>query len=179
MAACNASEPGPFNNRSHLSHPEPDIYATSIQSFKSSPHPIPQSIRKHLATPFTSAMSRSPFSGFGIPGSNPRPPAGGQQPPQRAPYGSDPYQQSQQGYGGPRYNDPRQQQPSQSGGYGGQYSGGGYSEPQRSPRQSRHNEKPPGSAPGSGRQVSLRVEKVADRTLQSRLIYGNLYVPVP
>lgn len=71
--------------------------------------------------------------------------------------------QQQQGYGGPRYNDPRQQQqpPQNYQSYPGSSGGGGYAEkPSRS----------------GGRQVSLRVEKVTDKSLQSRLIYGNLYV---
>ncbi|KPM34026.1 Vesicular-fusion protein sec18 [Neonectria ditissima] len=110
-------------------------------------------------------MSRSPFSGFGMPGSNPRPPASGQQ-------------QPQQGYGAPRYNDPRAQQGAPQGGHGGQY-GGGYAEQPRSPRMSRQNEKPPGGAPSSGRQVPLRVEKTTDKSLQSRLIYGNLCAVSP
>ncbi|KAM0345913.1 hypothetical protein ACHAPU_005964 [Fusarium lateritium] len=88
-------------------------------------------------------MSRAPFSGF-MGGSRP---GGGQQPPPQ-----------QQGYGAPRYNDPRQQQPppnQQS------YQGGG------------HGEKP------RSRQVQLQVEKVTDKSLQSRLIYGNLCAVSP
>lgn len=103
-------------------------------------------------------MSRTPFSGF-MGGGSRQPQGGGQQPPPRAPYGGgDPYQQ-QQGYGA-RYNDPRaQQQPPQG------YQGGG--------GQPRYAEKGPS---GGGRQIPLRVEKVTDKSLQSRLIYGNLYV---
>lgn len=41
------------------------------------------------------------------------------------------------------------------------------------PHSQRMGEKPPHRG---GRQVPLRVEKVGDKTLQSRLIYGNLYV---
>lgn len=41
------------------------------------------------------------------------------------------------------------------------------------PPQQRYGEKPPGPA-GGGRQVPLRVEKVQDKSLQVRLIYGNV-----
>ncbi|KAH7137654.1 P-loop containing nucleoside triphosphate hydrolase protein [Dactylonectria macrodidyma] len=111
-------------------------------------------------------MSRTPFSGFGLPGSNRGPSGGGQQQsPQRAPYG-DPRQQQPQGYGG-QYNDPRAQQ--------GRPQGGGYADQSRSPGMSRQSEKPT----GGGRQVPLRVEKVTDKSLQSRLIYGNLCAVSP
>lgn len=63
----------------------------------------------------------------------------------------------------------------QQGGYGGAPHGGyggapqgGHGGPQGAGQ--RYNEKPSG---GSGRVVQLQVEKVADKTLQSRLIYGN------
>lgn len=103
-------------------------------------------------------MSRTPFSGF-MGGGSRQPQGGGQQPPPRAPYGGGDSYQQQQGYGA-RYNDPRgQQQPPQG------YQGGG--------GQPRYAEKGPS---GGGRQVPLRVEKVTDKSLQSRLIYGNLYV---
>ncbi|KAF4445888.1 Vesicular-fusion protein sec18 [Fusarium austroafricanum] len=91
-------------------------------------------------------MSRAPFGGF-MGGS--RGPPGGQQPPPQ-----------QQGYGA-QYRDPRQQPPQNYQSYqGGGGGGGGYGEK-------------PSSSRGGGRQVSLRVEKVPDKTLQSRLIYGN------
>ncbi|KAF5665370.1 Vesicular-fusion sec18 [Fusarium heterosporum] len=64
----------------------------------------------------------------------------------------------QQGYGAPRYNDPRQQQPPPN---QQRYQGGG------------HGEKP------RSRQVQLQVEKVTDKSLQSRLIYGNLCAVSP
>ncbi|KAF5024674.1 hypothetical protein F66182_3244 [Fusarium sp. NRRL 66182] len=109
-------------------------------------------------------MSRSPFGGFmGGGGGQRQPQGGGQQPPPRAPYGGgDPHQQ-QQGYGAPRYNDPRQQQQPPQGYQGG----GGYAE------------KGPGRSSAGGRQISLRVEKVTDKSLQSRLIYGNLCAVSP
>ncbi|RBR07997.1 uncharacterized protein FIESC28_10417 [Fusarium coffeatum] len=94
-------------------------------------------------------MSRTPFSGF-MGGSR------GQQPPPP---------QQQQGYGAPRYNDPRQQQPPQN--YQS-YQGGGEG--------SGYGEKPSRSGV---RQVNLRVEKVTDKSLQSRLIYGNLCAVSP
>jgi vesicle-fusing ATPase len=74
--------------------------------------------------------------------------------------------QQQQGYGGPRYNDPRQQQqpPQNYQSYQGGGGGSGYAEkPSRS----------------GGRQVNLRVEKVTDKSLQSRMIYGNLCAVSP
>ncbi|KAF5001039.1 hypothetical protein FGRMN_1324 [Fusarium graminum] len=64
----------------------------------------------------------------------------------------------QQGYGAPRYNDPRQQQPPPN---QQRYQGGGNGEKPRS------------------RQVQLQVEKVTDKSLQSRLIYGNLCAVSP
>lgn len=48
----------------------------------------------------------------------------------------------------------------------------------RSPGMPRYQEKGP-TAPGAGRRVPLRVEKVSDKTLQSRLIYGNLCAVAP
>ncbi|KAG5659272.1 hypothetical protein KAF25_000474 [Fusarium avenaceum] len=72
--------------------------------------------------------------------------------------GQQPPPPQQQGYGGPRYNDPRQQQPPPNQQGGG---GGGYAEKPRA------------------RQVQLRVEKVTDKSLQSRLIYGNLCAVSP
>lgn len=90
---------------------------------------------------------RPPYGGPGLPGANPR------MPPQGQGYGSP------QGYGAPQgYGDPRAPQR------------------QAPPGQGRYGEKGPsgGGGGGGGRQVSLRVEKVADKTLQGRLIYGNL-----
>ncbi|KFA60871.1 hypothetical protein S40285_04838 [Stachybotrys chlorohalonatus IBT 40285] len=106
---------------------------------------------------------RMPFGGLGLPGANPRaPPGQGQR--QEAPRpsygGGDPYA-SPQGYA-----DPRSSQGS-----------GGYDQA-RSPGMSRYSEKPAGPR-GAGRQVSLRVEKVTDKSLQSRLIYGNLCAVSP
>ncbi|KAF7546220.1 hypothetical protein G7046_g9359 [Stylonectria norvegica] len=105
-------------------------------------------------------MSRAPRLPFGLPGgSSPRaPPSGGQrQEPPRG-YGGD----HQQGYGAPQgYGDPRAQQ-------------GGYAEQPRSSRSGAEK-----AAPGGGRQVPLRVEKVADKSLQSRLIYGNICAVSP
>lgn len=82
------------------------------------------------------------------------------------PYGSNPRGPPPgQGYGAPQ-------------GYGGSQGYGG------DPRMAQGGR--PGGAPGynekrpssSARQVPLRVEKVADKSLQSRLIYGNLYVVI-
>ncbi|KAL6908947.1 AAA domain-containing protein [Trichoderma evansii] len=87
---------------------------------------------------------RSMFGGMGLPGGNPRVPPQGQQPPSSGSY---------QPYGGA---------PPQG--------GGGYGAPS-SPSRSRFGEKGPS---GGGRVVQLQVEKVADKTLQSRLIYGNV-----
>ncbi|KAL7941625.1 AAA domain-containing protein [Trichoderma barbatum] len=99
-------------------------------------------------------MSRAPppghfGGGMGLPGGNPRmPPSQGQRPPPGGdrsyqPYGGAP----QAGYGGPQ----------------------GYPQgPGPGPGQ-RQSEK----VPSGGRVVSLQVEKIADKTLQSRLIYGN------
>ncbi|PTB66402.1 vesicle fusion factor [Trichoderma citrinoviride] len=80
---------------------------------------------------------------MGLPGGNPRMPPPGDRSYQ--PYGGAP---QQGGYGG-----------APQGGYGGPQGAG-----------QRYHEKPSG---GSGRAVQLQVEKVADKTLQSRLIYGN------
>ncbi|KAL7798224.1 P-loop containing nucleoside triphosphate hydrolase protein [Trichoderma ceciliae] len=96
---------------------------------------------------------RSMFGGIGLPGGNPRPPPGqGQRP---APGGERSYQPyggaPQAGFGAPQ-------------GYGDPHGGPG------SPGRQRHGEKGPF---GGGRVVQLQVEKVADKTLQSRLIYGN------
>ncbi|KAH8683428.1 vesicle fusion factor [Ilyonectria robusta] len=126
-------------------------------------------------------MSRAPFSGFGMPGSNrgQPPPGGQQQPPQRAPYGGgDPYQQQQQGYGA-RYNDPRAQQGRPQGGQGGQYGGGGgYAEQPRSPGMTRHSEKPSGG-PDHGRQVELTPGHVEDVSDRNDLRYTNVYAVSP
>ncbi|KAL6864140.1 vesicle fusion factor [Trichoderma novae-zelandiae] len=81
--------------------------------------------------------------GMGLPGGNSRMPPPGDR--SHQPYGGAP---QQGGYGG-----------APQGGYGGPQGAG-----------QRYHEKPSG---GSGRAVQLRVEKVADKTLQSRLIYGN------
>lgn len=43
----------------------------------------------------------------------------------------------------------------------------------RSPVAQRYGEKGPAPQQGGARQVPLRVEKVSDRSLQARLIYGN------
>ncbi|KAG8427623.1 transport between ER and Golgi ATPase protein [Metarhizium acridum] len=48
----------------------------------------------------------------------------------------------------------------------------------QSPGMPRYSEKGP-SGPSGARRVTLRVEKVADRTLQSRLIYGNICAVAP
>ncbi|RYP65709.1 hypothetical protein DL769_006240 [Monosporascus sp. CRB-8-3] len=55
--------------------------------------------------------------------------------------------------------------------------GGGY-DPARSPGIPRHSEMG-GSARGPARQVPLRIEKVTDKSLQSRLIFGNLCAVSP
>ncbi|KAL7822218.1 vesicle fusion factor [Trichoderma gracile] len=104
-------------------------------------------------------MSRAPpggnpgrfGGGMGLPGGNPRMPPPGDRSYQS--YGGAP---QQGGYGGAPH-----------GGYGGAPQAG-YGGPQGAGQ--RYNEKPSG---GSGRVVQLQVEKVADKTLQSRLIYGN------
>ncbi|KID88875.1 vesicle fusion factor NSFI [Metarhizium guizhouense ARSEF 977] len=111
-------------------------------------------------------MSRVPPGGPGrlpyapsLPGSNPRMPPNQGRPPPGSSYGADP----SQGYGTPQgYGDPRISQ------------GSG---PQ-SPAMPRYSEKGP-SGPSGARRVTLRVEKVADRTLQSRLIYGNICAVAP
>ncbi|KAH7320061.1 vesicle fusion factor [Stachybotrys elegans] len=104
---------------------------------------------------------RMPFAGgMGLPGANPRaPPGQGQrQEPPRGGYGGDPY-------GAPQgYRDPPM---AQGGGYDGA----------RSPGMPRQSEK--GGMQGSARQIPLRVEKVTDRSLQARLIYGNLCAVSP
>ncbi|KAI0508293.1 P-loop containing nucleoside triphosphate hydrolase protein [Xylaria bambusicola] len=112
-------------------------------------------------------MSRMPFGGLGLPGSNPRAPPREKQysdSPGAPPYGSpDPYG-ANQGY---RDRDPRI--PPQS--------GGGYN-PARSPgipRQAGTG----GSARGPARQVPLRVEKVPDKSLSDRLIFSNLCAVSP
>lgn len=128
-------------------------------------------------TKLPSTMSRAPppggpgrFGGPGLPGSNPRAPPPGQG------YGGSQGYGSPQGYGGPQGG---------SQGYGAPQGGPrgapqGYGDPraapQQSPNMSRYNEKPfaPSGGGGGARQVSLRVEKVTDKSLQSRLIYGNL-----
>lgn len=96
-------------------------------------------------------MSRAPPPGGpgrmpygGLPGSNPRA-AMGQSPPS----GGDAYGQ---------YGDAR----------------GSPAAGPRSPGMQRYGEKGPPPPPGGGRPVSLRVGKVSDRSLQARLIYGNL-----
>ncbi|KAK1242149.1 hypothetical protein MKX07_000135 [Trichoderma sp. CBMAI-0711] len=104
-------------------------------------------------------MSRAPpggnpgrfGGGMGLPGGSPRMPPPGDRSYQS--YGGAP---QQAGYGGAPHA-----------GYGGAPQGG-YGGPQGAGQ--RYNEKPSG---GSGRVVQLQVEKVADKTLQSRLIYGN------
>ncbi|EGR48754.1 vesicle fusion factor [Trichoderma reesei QM6a] len=88
---------------------------------------------------------------MGLPGGNPRMPPPGDRSYQ--PYGG---ALQQGGYGGAPHA-----------GYGGSPQGG-YGGSQGAGQ--RYNEKPSG---GSGRVVQLQVEKVADKTLQSRLIYGN------
>lgn len=77
---------------------------------------------------------------------------------QGRPYGADPSQG--QGYGNPQgYGDPRMNQGPDL----------------RSPTMPRYAEKgPPGQS--SVRRVPLRVEKVPDKTMQSRMIYTNMYV---
>ncbi|KAH8164186.1 hypothetical protein CIB48_g4067 [Xylaria polymorpha] len=111
-------------------------------------------------------MSRMPFGGLGLPGSNPRAPPQEKQYP-NAPSGqygrADPYGASQ-GY---RDRDPRIA-PQGSGG------GGGY-DAARSPGMPRQS----GSARGPARQVPLRVERVADKTLQEKLIFSNLCAVSP
>lgn len=51
--------------------------------------------------------------------------------------------------------------------------------PPRSPAGPRYGEKTSGQAHASARPVPLRVEKVTDKSLQSRLIYGNLCAVAP
>ncbi|KAJ6441820.1 vesicular-fusion protein SEC18 [Purpureocillium lavendulum] len=70
--------------------------------------------------------------------------------------------------------------PGQGRPYGNEGYGQGYGAPQgggpRSPGMPRYGEKP---SQGGARQVPLRVEKVTDKSLQSRLIYGNLCAVAP
>ncbi|PFH56715.1 hypothetical protein XA68_16109 [Ophiocordyceps unilateralis] len=96
-------------------------------------------------------------SGIGLPGSNPRAAMG-------------------------------QARPSMGGdAYGGQLGDGRFTPsaaprspmPPRSPAGPRYGEKSPGMAQANARQVPLRVEKVTDKSLQSRLIYGNLCAVAP
>src|SRR5688572_28461275 len=103
-----------------------------------------------------------PFGCMGLPGANPRgPPSQGQRADPRQ-YGDPKQGYGQQGYGQPQ---------SQYGGGGSQgygdtriSQGGGGGRPG-------YSEKGPS---GGGKQVPLRVEKVPDKSLQSRLIYGNM-----
>ena len=89
---------------------------------------------------------RMPFGGAsGLAGSSPRVPIG-----QGRPYGGD---GNGQGYGA---------------------SPGYMASGPRSPGMPRQGEKGPSMPQGAARQVPLRVEKVTDKSLQSRLIYGNL-----
>ncbi|KAI0193787.1 P-loop containing nucleoside triphosphate hydrolase protein [Xylaria flabelliformis] len=112
-------------------------------------------------------MSRMPFGGLGLPGSNPRAPPREKQQPDApgGPYGrADPYG-ANQGY---RDRDPRIP-PQGSGGGGGGYDAG------RSPGMPRQS----GSARAPARQVPLRVERIADKTLQEKLIFSNLCAVSP
>ncbi|KAI1427503.1 P-loop containing nucleoside triphosphate hydrolase protein [Xylaria sp. FL1777] len=115
-------------------------------------------------------MSRMPFGGLGLPGSNPRAPSREKQYPDgpgAPPYGrADPYG-GNQGY---RDRDPRIAPPGSGG-------GGGY-DPARSPGMPRQGETG-GPGRGSARQVPLRVEKVADKSLSDRLIFSNLCAVSP
>lgn len=130
-----------------------------ILQFLVAPHT--RSLSPNRRNNFPPIMSRAPppggpgrYGGPGLPGSNPRAPPPGQG------YGAPQGYGSQQGYGSPQgapqgYGDPRAAQ--------------------RSPNMPRYSEKAPGPSGGSGsRQVALRVEKPTDKSLQSRLIYGNL-----
>ncbi|KAK5997251.1 Vesicular-fusion protein sec18 [Cladobotryum mycophilum] len=101
-------------------------------------------------------QGRGLFGNMGLPSGNQRaPPSQGQRP---APggYGGDRSYQAYsapQGYGSPQgHGDPR----------------GGQGAPAN-----RYVEKGPSSSQGGGRVVNLQVEKVTDKSLQSRLIYGN------
>lgn len=105
--------------------------------------------------PQSAAMSRDIgrglFGGFGGSG------GGGQRQPALGGYGADrsyqAYAGAPQGYGVSQgYGDPR----------------AGHGAPAQ-----RYTDKSP--MPGTGRVVPLQIEKVADKTLQSKLIYGNMY----
>ncbi|RCI14422.1 hypothetical protein L249_6180 [Ophiocordyceps polyrhachis-furcata BCC 54312] len=100
--------------------------------------------------------------------SRPPPPGG----PGRSPYGS--------GLGLPGSN-PRAAmgQPRPADGYGGQYRDGRIPSGSAPPISPRYGDKSPAPPQASARQVPLRVEKVNDRSLQSRLIYGNLCAVAP
>lgn len=82
----------------------------------------------------------------GLPGSNPRAAMG-----QNRPSGGD-------GYGQGQFGDARMSQTAAS----------------RAPGMQRRTEKGPAPQQGGGRPVTLRVEKVSDRTLQSKFIFENL-----
>ncbi|KAI1820931.1 P-loop containing nucleoside triphosphate hydrolase protein [Xylaria intraflava] len=113
-------------------------------------------------------MSRMPFGGLGLPGSSPRPPPREKQYSDApgAPYGrADPHG-GNQGY---RDRDPRMGAP--GAGVGGYDQG-------RSPAIPRRNEMG-SSGRGPARQVELRVEKVAEKTLQDRLIFSNICAVSP
>ncbi|KAI1159373.1 P-loop containing nucleoside triphosphate hydrolase protein [Nemania serpens] len=102
-------------------------------------------------------MSRMPFGGLGLPGSNPRVPPREKQ----YPDGSGAPQGRADAYGAPqgyRERDPRDRDPRiapQSRGGGG------------------------GSGRGPARQIELRVEKVPNKTLSDRLIFSNLCAVSP
>ncbi|KAI1275828.1 P-loop containing nucleoside triphosphate hydrolase protein [Xylaria sp. FL0933] len=119
-------------------------------------------------------MSRMPFGGLGLPGSNPRAPSREKQYPDASgppAYGRpDPYA-ANQGY---RDRDPRIPPPGSGGGGGG---GGGYDQA-RSPGMPRQGDMS-GSGRGPARQVPLRVEKVTDKSLSDRLIFSNLCAVSP
>ncbi|OAQ73240.1 vesicular-fusion protein SEC18 [Pochonia chlamydosporia 170] len=102
---------------------------------------------------------RMPYAG-GLPGQNPRMPSNqGGRPPPGGQYGADSFQ----GYGAPQgYGDPRMSQ------------GAG----PRSPGVPRYSEKGSAGQPAP-RPVQLRVEKVTDKMLQSRLIYSNICAVAP
>ncbi|KAI1352778.1 P-loop containing nucleoside triphosphate hydrolase protein [Xylaria sp. FL0043] len=115
-------------------------------------------------------MSRMPFGGLGLPGSNPRAPSREKQYPDASgppAYGRpDPYA-ANQGY---RDRDPRIPPPGSGG-------GGGYDQA-RSPGMPRQGDMG-GSGRGPARQVPLRVEKVTDKSLSDRLIFSNLCAVSP
>ncbi|KAI0205675.1 P-loop containing nucleoside triphosphate hydrolase protein [Astrocystis sublimbata] len=108
-------------------------------------------------------MSRMPFGGRGLPGSNPRAPPGEKQYPDGpgGSYGRPNPPSANQGY---MDRDPR----------AAPQGGGGY-DPARSPGMPRQAP----SARGPARQVDLRVERVADKTLQETLIFSNLCAVSP